>query len=383
MNVILIHDAPLTEWKGTQKALFELGNYLVQSGHKVTFLNNISFRRDETTQRLSTSRVPLFSVVDFPFRRLLGTWFISKKNIQKYTPDVIYISTFQSFFYIPFYGFNTVLSMFVMGPEHEKVGTKWSRILFWAKKSLFRLVVIFYGKDTTLFHTLNPFQKTWLQGIIGTKHRVCIIPPPLDCGLYKRKDDYKMTDTFNVTYLGPLTKDKGFKDFIEIVHLINEILKDQRDKLIFYIVGGGKLKDAALNLQKMYTNVRYLGELSEHENLEVYRRSHVLVSPSYVENFHYVTAEAQLFGVPVVSSDISGPRSIIKNGITGRLVNVGQLNEFVSAVLEYYRQFLGDRSRYLDMMKQISHSAEKFCKEKVLPLYDDMLFSVGKNNWKI
>ena len=140
MNVLLIHDAPISEWKGTQKALYEIGNYLVQKGHSVTFLNNVSFKRDESESRLSTSRIPMFSVVDFPFKRLFGTWFISKKNLQQYEPDVIYISTFQPFFYIPFYRFNTVLSTFVIGPEHEKVGSRWNKILFISKKSIFRLV---------------------------------------------------------------------------------------------------------------------------------------------------------------------------------------------------------------------------------------------------
>ena len=211
-----------------------------------------------------------------------------------------------------------------------------------------------------------------------------MIPPPMDCGMYKRRDDYKMDyDTFNIIYLGPLTKDKGFKDFVEIVHSVNKILKEQKDKIIFFIVGGGEYRDAAVNLDKVYTNVKFLGTLSEHENLDVYLRSHLLVSPSYVENFHYVTAEAQLFGMPVISSDISGPSSIIKGGVTGKLVSVGQISEFVSAVLEYYEQFFYDTSRYLNMMKQISHYAEQFCKEKVLPLYEEMLFSIVKNNLQV
>lgn len=384
MNVLLIHDAPISEWKGTQKALYEIGNYLVQKGHSVTFLNNVSFKRDESESRLSTSRIPMFSVVDFPFKRLFGTWFISKKNLQQYEPDVIYISTFQPFFYIPFYRFNTVLSTFVIGPEHEKVGSRWNKILFISKKSIFRLVAFLYRNDNTLFHTLNPAQKNWLQRIVGSKHKVCMIPPPMDCGMYKRRDDYKMDyDTFNIIYLGPLTKDKGFKDFVEIVHSVNKILKEQKDKIIFFIVGGGEYRDAAVNLDKVYTNVKFLGTLSEHENLDVYLRSHLLVSPSYVENFHYVTAEAQLFGMPVISSDISGPSSIIKGGVTGKLVSVGQISEFVSAVLEYYEQFFYDTSRYLNMMKQISHYAEQFCKEKVLPLYEEMLFSIVKNNLQV
>jgi glycosyltransferase involved in cell wall biosynthesis len=381
MNIILIHDAPLYEWKGTQKALLELGNYLVERGHNVTFLNNVSFRRNAAEKLLSTSRIPLFSIVNFPFRRFLGMWFISKKNLQKYQPDVIYISSLQSFFYIPFYGINTILSTFVIGPEHEKVGTKMNRTVFRIKKSIYRLITFLYRSDNTLFHTLNPSQKKWLQKNVATKHTIYMIPPPLDCKLYRREDDYKMNlDTFNVTYLGPLTRYKGFNDFIEIVHSINKILEGRRDKLIFIIVGGGELMDSALNLEKMYTNVRYLGTLSENENLNVYRKSHLLVSPSYVENFHYVTAEAQLFGIPVISSNISGPRSIIESNITGKLVNVGQIDDFVLAILEYYRQFINDSSEYLGTMRQISHSAEKFCKEKVLPLYEDMFLSIVKKN---
>ena len=109
MKVILIHDAPLNEWKGTQKALFELGNYLVQMGHTVTYLNNVSFKRSKTEKHLSFSKVPQFSIVDLEFRRFLGIWFIGRNILQQYKPDAIYIASLQSFYYIPFYKFNTLL----------------------------------------------------------------------------------------------------------------------------------------------------------------------------------------------------------------------------------------------------------------------------------
>ena len=381
MKVILIHDAPLNEWKGTQKALFELGNYLVQMGHTVTYLNNVSFKRSKTEKHLSFSKVPQFSIVDLEFRRFFGIWFIGRNILQQYKPDAIYIASLQSFYYIPFYKFNTVLSTFVIGPEHEEIGTKLSQTLFKAKKKIFQLIVLLYGKKNTIFHVLNPIQKNWLQRIVGEKHKVYMIPPPIDCDLYKREDNYKITQvTFNVLYLGPLTREKGFMDFVEIVHLVNSRLQKESDKLMFIIVGGGILEDTALNIKKMYENVRCLGTLSEHENLNVYQNSHLLVSPSYVENFHYVTAEAQLFGIPVLSSNISGPSSIIKNGITGKLIDRGKINEFVEALLQYYNQFWDDRNGYENMMKQISQNAKQFCKEKVLPLYEGILLSFIKNN---
>lgn len=98
----------------------------------------------------------------------------------------------------------------------------------------------------------------------------------------------------------------------------------------FLIIGTGDLEGVRDNLIKSSEKVRALGSLSDKENIAIYRKSHLLISPSCVENFHYVTAEARLCGIPAISSDISGPRSIIIDGTKGKLANVCKTDGFVS-----------------------------------------------------
>lgn len=365
MKILLIHDAPLDEWKGTQKAVAEYGNYLFSMGFDVVYLNNKAFRRNTTERKLPENRQVSFRIKDGNFKKILGVWVIKKKTIKTINPDVIYVSTFNSFFYMPFYGYPTVMGAYVIGPEHEQVGSRLSRIAMHFKKSVFRIIVRFYEKDKVTFHTLNPSQAKWLRKIIGNNLRIVTLPPPLDCKKYQRNSS-KLVEPFTVTYLGALTKYKGFKIFSEAIHSLNAS-KNSDKPIRFNIIGTGELRSIADNMVNSYENVVEFGTLGEQENIDVLSRSHLLVSPSYVENFHYVTAEAQLCGLPVVSSDISGPRFIIVNLSTGTLVPVGDIKAIVSAIINYRDLFYSDTEAYMDLMERCKTNGKRFCKQNILP----------------
>ena len=175
-----------------------------------------------------------------------------------------------------------------------------------------------------------------------------------------------MVEPFTVTYLGALTKYKGFKIFSEAIHSLNAS-KNSDKPIRFNIIGTGELRSIADNMVNSYENVVEFGTLGEQENIDVLSRSHLLVSPSYVENFHYVTAEAQLCGLPVVSSDISGPRFIIVNLSTGTLVPVGDIKAIVSAIINYRDLFYSDTEAYMDLMERCKTNGKRFCKQNILP----------------
>lgn len=66
-----------------------------------------------------------------------------------------------------------------------------------------------------------------------------------------------------------------------------------------------------------------LGPLTADQMVEEMKRSHVFVSPSYIENSSNAVCEAQLLGMPVVAAYTGGLPSIIQEGHTGLFFPTG------------------------------------------------------------
>ncbi|MDG6998443.1 MAG: glycosyltransferase family 4 protein [Nitrososphaerota archaeon] len=343
----------------------------------MTFLENLGYNRIKTESKLETDRVVSFDVREVRFKKFFGVWIVPRRVLHELRPDVIYVSTFNAFFYLPILGHKTIMGSFVIGPEHEKMGTSLEKGLLSAKKLLFGLTSLLYNENSVIFHVLNPSQGQWLERLLRKELSVVVNPPPLDCSLYTYDPNRRLTaGAFRVTYLGPLTEQKGFKTFDQIIRTMNE-RPLFANKVKFTIVGDGVLRNVAEGLAKRFGNVNYLGILNERQNIDVYRDSHLVVSPSQVENFHYVTAEAQLCGVPVVSSDLSGPRSIIQDETTGKLIKTDDTEAYVMAIKSYLDIFEHNTQAYEDLREKCRINGMRFCKDVVLPKFEDIILRLG------
>ncbi|HET8613226.1 MAG TPA: glycosyltransferase family 1 protein [Sphingomonas sp.] len=61
----------------------------------------------------------------------------------------------------------------------------------------------------------------------------------------------------------------------------------------------------------------------------------MLFNPSVTETFGNVTLEAMAAGIPVVAADATGSRSLVDEGVTGRLVRPGAVVAFADALAAY------------------------------------------------
>ena len=64
------------------------------------------------------------------------------------------------------------------------------------------------------------------------------------------------------------------------------------------------------------------------------RHLDVLVLPSYEEPAGTVLAEAMAVGTPVVATRVNGLPEVVQDGVTGRLVEPGDVDGLAAAVLE-------------------------------------------------
>lgn len=132
-----------------------------------------------------------------------------------------------------------------------------------------------------------------------------------------------------VGVIGRLTRQKGHGDLIEAIRIV---LSTRPVHLL--IIGSGPLEQelrqrvSCLGIQEF---VHFLG--SRDDVLEILPHLALVVSSSLWEGFPTVLLEAMAKGVPVVATDVSGSRELVKTGETGILVPPQNPNRLAEAVL--------------------------------------------------
>lgn len=138
-----------------------------------------------------------------------------------------------------------------------------------------------------------------------------------------------------VVAVGRLHPVKGFDRLLEIW---KESVKDHPDwKLV--IIGDGDEKQKLLDLADrlgIRDSVVFTGALNHDEVMERMQKSSVYAMTSHSEGFPFVLIEAMACGLPPVAFDVRvGPRAIIQDGLSGRLIEDGETASYVKALNEW------------------------------------------------
>jgi L-malate glycosyltransferase len=112
--------------------------------------------------------------------------------------------------------------------------------------------------------------------------------------------------------------------------------------------------------------VTFLGKQDHVERLLPV--AHVLLLPSELESFGLVALEAMACGVVPVATRVGGLPEVVTHGETGFLEAVGDIPAQAARVAE----LLSDENLHYRMRKAARWDAsERFCSEKIIPLYED------------
>jgi len=115
-----------------------------------------------------------------------------------------------------------------------------------------------------------------------------------------------------------LTGDKGIN---ELVQAFDEI-SNEIPKAYLLLVGDQEEKDRLLSTTEriISENSRIVSVIWQDNPLPYYSAMDIFCLPTYREGFGEVNLEAQAMGLPVVSTDVIGPRESVENNFTGYLV---------------------------------------------------------------
>ena len=189
--------------------------------------------------------------------------------------------------------------------------------------------------------------------------RIFVVPEGLN---FEPLADVRGKETFPVVvYAGRLKRAKRPDHAVMAFRIIRQKVRSVE----LWVLGDGPYKK---NLERMADDgVRFFGGLSDVERRELVKRAWVLVNPSSREGWGLNVIEANALGVPCVVYDVAGLRDSVRAGMTGFLVedgNVDALGKTLVNVLEDERSRIKLSENALEYATKFSWdtSAKEFMK---------------------
>jgi N-acetyl-alpha-D-glucosaminyl L-malate synthase BshA len=165
-----------------------------------------------------------------------------------------------------------------------------------------------------------------------------------------------------ITHVSNLRPVKRVKDVIEV---FDRIQKEIPARLL--IVGEGPDKLACEEMARskgLEDKVAFLGNSNEVNKILCF--SDLFILPSEKESFGLAALEAMACGVPVISSNTGGLVEVNKQGVSGYLSDVGDVEDMAQKGIEILR----DDSTLERFKSNAKKEARKFDTELVVPLYE-------------
>jgi glycosyltransferase involved in cell wall biosynthesis len=175
---------------------------------------------------------------------------------------------------------------------------------------------------------------------------------------YKKENN---DDIKRAVHISILVERKNVADIIKAyAHIFYDL---GRKNIEFHIVGTGEQKDM---LEKLASDLKVLdqcvffhGLVDENKKLELLVNSDFHILNSDEEGFSVVTAEAILYGIPVIATKCGGPEDFVPKE-TGILINRRNINELTEAII-----FMLDHSGEYDK-KVLQHFGKKMFSPEVI-----------------
>lgn len=138
----------------------------------------------------------------------------------------------------------------------------------------------------------------------------------------------------NMLYVGRIDKRKGVDFLLDAMKLVQQY----NPKITLHVVGeGGERVALEEKTKKNNLPVKFYGYMNESGLQNMYKNIFLQVVPSIFEGFGISVLEAMANHTAVIATDTDGIRGIIKNNITGKLVQYGNVYELAENILELHK----------------------------------------------
>lgn len=167
-----------------------------------------------------------------------------------------------------------------------------------------------------------------------------------------------------ITHISNFRKVKRTED---VIHIFDKIRKTMPAKLL--MVGDGperhRLEELCRELETCHL-VSFLGKVKDTER--ILSASDLFILPSESESFGLAALEAMAAKTPVISTNTGGLPEVNKQGVSGYLSDVGNIDEMAKNAL-----YILASDETLERFKEGAHQqAQHFDLHAILPKYEDL-----------
>ncbi len=151
-------------------------------------------------------------------------------------------------------------------------------------------------------------------------------------------------------FVGRIERQKNLKGLLNIMP---DIIKSN-PKILLLIIGEGREKNKSEKWAKksrIKRNITFLGNIPFDSLSDYYAASDIFLLPSNYEGFARSLILAGVSGKAIVSTNVSGASDLIKNGDSGFIVDVGDMDSFKDRIVE----LLNNK----DKLEEFGKNAEK------------------------
>lgn len=202
-----------------------------------------------------------------------------------------------------------------------------------------RFMRLFYAPFRSVFTRSREYVDA-LEGLGMERSRILALKPGI------------MTDTFHprhrdgafleqlgspagcvrVLSVGRVSVEKNLPLLAKVWKAADARLRDAGIDAELIVVGDGPYR-AEMETLLQGTRCRFLGFRHGEELSRIYASSHLFVFPSVTDTLGQVVMEAQASGLPVLVSDVGGPKEVVQEGRTGHVIPATETNAWVSRIV--------------------------------------------------
>jgi glycosyltransferase involved in cell wall biosynthesis len=189
-----------------------------------------------------------------------------------------------------------------------------------------------YGQVDTVFVNSEFYRKCWVdRGFAPEKLK--ILPRGLDTDLFtpKRRDvTFWPRSGVNgkevrLLYVGRISREKD----LDVLATAYKKIREAGHPVKLYFVGDGPYAET---LTAALPDAVFLGYLTGEKLAKAYASADIFVFPSTTDTFGNVILEAQASGLPVIVSDLGGPKELVEDGKTGFVTKAHDADDFARAI---------------------------------------------------
>jgi glycosyltransferase involved in cell wall biosynthesis len=223
----------------------------------------------------------------------------------------------------------------------------------------------FYSQLDIVYVNSEDYRKCWIERGIPSE-RLRILPRGLDTKLFhptKRDRGFWTArglreGEVGMLFVGRVSKEKN----LDLIVSATRRLAEWRTPVRPIIVGDGPYM---AEMKRVLGDAIFTGYLGGEDLAKAYASADLFAFPSTTDTFGNVILEAQASGIPVVVSDVGGPRDLVANGKDGFVTKANDAADLANAIRQLadnpaLRASMGHAGRRRVEDRDWSEAFEKF-----------------------